>query len=117
MNNSDVPRLDSHNEPSGETGWYEDPFKRHAFRWISEGRATSLVRDASAPFSDEPPDELIRQPLVEAPYVPGPHDLTRAGDGTDPETEDNQETPGYDHLFPLTYLMRKYRERHTRDSS
>jgi hypothetical protein len=36
-------------------GWYNDPFGRHEFRWMSNGSPTSLVRDDAVESQDEPP--------------------------------------------------------------
>ena len=36
-------------------GWYDDPFGRHEFRWMSNGLPTSLVRDGAKESQDDPP--------------------------------------------------------------
>jgi hypothetical protein len=36
-------------------GWYDDPFGRHEFRWMSDGSPTSLVRDGAVESQDDPP--------------------------------------------------------------
>lgn len=70
-------------------GWYRDPFGLHEDRWISDGRATKLVRDADVEHYDEPPSEDFDSELVPADG-PEPHDgedLLRA--------DEHSESPDY----------------------
>jgi hypothetical protein len=39
-------------------GWFTDPYGRHEARWLSNGRATKLVRDGVVESYDEPPTDL-----------------------------------------------------------
>jgi hypothetical protein len=45
-------------------GWYRDPYGRHADRWFSASRPTSLVRDGDIESTDEPPPGDPPLPLV-----------------------------------------------------
>jgi len=47
-------------------GWYEDPYRLHQHRWISDGRPSSLVRDSGVESKDAPPDEAFEGPLIRA---------------------------------------------------
>jgi hypothetical protein len=62
-------------------GWYQDPYRRHEHRWLSNGRPTALVRDDGTTSHDEPPDEPFTGPLVPADDVAVPDETMRAGDG------------------------------------
>jgi hypothetical protein len=62
-------------------GWYSDPFGRHEARWLSDGHATKLVRDAGTESYDEPPDAPPVQDPVRIEPDPtsfSPDDLLRA---------------------------------------
>jgi len=52
-------------------GWYLDPYGVHEQRWMSDGRPTSLVRDAAVVAEDEPPQRPPPEPFVPAPVVEG----------------------------------------------
>lgn len=43
-------------------GWNTDPFGRHADRWFSDGRPTSLVRDGDRESDDPPPPDEVGEP-------------------------------------------------------
>lgn len=75
-------------EPTAE-GWYLDPYGLHEQRWMSAGRATSLVRDDGKEAQDQPPDTPPAKALVPAPVVESINgrDLLRADDA------DKQPTP------------------------
>jgi hypothetical protein len=45
-------------------GWYEDPYRLHAYRWISAGKPSRLVRDGAVESNDPPPDHPFDGPLV-----------------------------------------------------
>jgi hypothetical protein len=49
-----------------EEGWYRDPFKIHADRWISEGQPTALVRDEGIEAHDPPPEKAFTGHVVES---------------------------------------------------
>jgi hypothetical protein len=72
-------------------GWYQDPFGRHAERWISDGRPTGLVRDAGVETHDPPPSDTAPGPLLRAAEKPAhSDDMLRAGEvggGVDGDTE------------------------------
>jgi hypothetical protein len=63
-------------------GWYTDPYALHEARWLSNGKATKLVRDGEATSYDEPPGgEFTRVPEpIEPEPDTGPADLLRADD-------------------------------------
>lgn len=61
-------------------GWYQDPFKRHEARWISDGTPTALVRDGEVESQDPPPSATFEgalQPLPDSEPADG-EDLLRA---------------------------------------
>ena len=45
-------------------GWYRDPFGIHEDRWMSQGKATKLVRDGGTESYDPPPDLPLPAELV-----------------------------------------------------
>lgn len=62
-------------------GWFTDPYACHEARWLSDRRATKLVRDGDATSYDDPPaGPWIKTPeRVEAdPTAAGGSDLIRA---------------------------------------
>jgi hypothetical protein len=65
-------------------GWFRDPYRRHEFRYFSEGHPTKLVRDSGLESFDPPPDIPMPESPVPAasganPSV-GPADMRRADD-------------------------------------
>jgi hypothetical protein len=80
----------------GLEGWHTDPYGRHEARWLSEGRATKLVRDGGVESYDDPPaDEVpVAAPIpVDAhPSDPDTEDLRRADDAQQGEQYDPKET-------------------------
>ncbi len=70
-------------------GWFTDPYVRHEARWLSDGKATKLVRDGDATSYDDPPDgpwTKTPERLEADPVATEGQDLMRA-DGA--ETEDD----------------------------
>jgi hypothetical protein len=63
-------------------GWYKDPYAIHDARWLSNGRATKLVRDAGQTSYDPPPD---------GPWVVTPEALANAEPdvGEEPSGDDD----------------------------
>lgn len=63
-------------------GWYRDPFGAHEARWFSQGRPTSLVRDADLEAQDGPPADVYIGPLQELDddAAENGEDLLRADD-------------------------------------
>lgn len=74
-------------------GWYLDPFRIHEQRWMSDGRPTSLVKDAGVEAKDEPPDQSLPDPIVPAPIQEAilGGDLLRADDVDKGPTPDNSD--------------------------
>ena len=64
-------------------GWYRDPFGIHEDRWMSQGKATKLVRDGGTESYDPPPDLPLPAELVPVDTGGG-----EAGDGA-------RQEPGY----------------------
>ena len=63
-------------------GWYQDPFRLHEARWISDGTPTALVRDGGAESQDPPPSATFDgqlEPVAEDAPADG-EDLRRADD-------------------------------------
>ena len=62
-------------EQMAAEGWYHDPYGRHEARWISDGRATDLVRDGHQVSHDVAPSEPFKKPLepwdMDTPERPG----------------------------------------------
>jgi hypothetical protein len=67
-----------------EEGWYTDPYERHEARWMSQGKASKLVRDEGVESYDEPPGEpptrVAEKIVIDPPPSRGPSDLLRADD-------------------------------------
>lgn len=64
-------------------GWYTDPYARHEARWLSDGRATKLVRDGDVTSYDEPPGGPFLSEPEPIEFHPGwdsADDLRRADD-------------------------------------
>lgn len=63
-------------------GWYQDPFRLHEARWISDGTPTTLVRDGGTESQDPPPRATFTGQLVPvAEDAPADgEDLRRADD-------------------------------------
>jgi hypothetical protein len=63
-------------------GWYTDPYQRHEARWMSEGKATRLVRDGKAEGNDPVGDEAFAVTPVRIEGEPrhDGSDLLRADD-------------------------------------
>jgi len=59
-------------------GWFDDPYGRHEERWISDGRATALVRDGRLESQDPLPQTPPRVPYWKGPFGPGPGALIGA---------------------------------------
>lgn len=64
-------------------GWYQDPSRRHEWRWFSDGAATELVRDEGITSRDPVlPEEVaayadldLEQPPDTAPLIYNPNDV------------------------------------------
>ncbi len=70
-------------DPKFEEGWFTDPYGSHDARWLSEGTATALVRDAGVEGHDPPPDEPPRfepQPIEVGTDVSADVEMRRADD-------------------------------------
>ena len=71
-------------------GWYRDPYAIHEDRWMSEGRATKVVRDGGTESYDPPPDLPLPDVLVPSPTGSGASangsDLRRADAACDGAT-------------------------------
>jgi hypothetical protein len=65
-------------------GWYSDPYGRHEARWMSQGRATHLVRDGDVEGNDPVTHEPFTVTPVRVAVPPPEHghqsDLRRADD-------------------------------------
>ena len=102
----------------GAEGWFVDPFGRHERRWLSDGRATSLVRDGRVEGVDVPPDTTLPAHLERAPGQgrASPADVRRAGDvgGRAPSRADVLDVV-YDRNLFLGSVPMGYRERADRN--
>ena len=65
-------------------GWFEDPYREHDYRYLSEGLPTKLVRDSGHESFDPPPDTPLTEPPIPATTITGPShngdDMRRADD-------------------------------------
>ena len=65
-------------------GWFEDPYREHDYRYLSEGAPTPLVRDSGRESFDPPPDYPMPFSLVPVAVDPDRRsygsDLRRADD-------------------------------------
>jgi hypothetical protein len=73
-----------------EEGWFNDPYRRHEARWISQGTPTALVRDDGVESQDAPPDEPITVEMERAVAQVIP------GDGSDLKRADDAEAQEFD---------------------
>lgn len=81
---SDEESISHRGSASDQTleGWFTDPYGRHELRWLSDGRATKLVRDGETTSYDDPPPgpwaERPQRAEVDADAGAGGRDLVRA---------------------------------------
>ena len=84
-----------------EEGWYTDPYGRHDARWMSDGKATKLVRDGEKESFDAPPDEPpTRTPVRVVSGHCRSDDLRRADDAERDGTYDQANQTAFD-IFDL----------------
>jgi hypothetical protein len=67
-------------------GWFEDPYREHDYRYLSEGVPTKLVRDSGHESFDPPPDYPMPFALV-----PVAVDVDRRSYGSDLRRADDAE--------------------------
>jgi hypothetical protein len=73
-------------------GWFTDPYAIHEARWLSDGRATKLVRDGGVESYDEPPPgapSVVPERIEALPSATNGSDLLRSDDAERADAHDS----------------------------